>query len=524
MAKVRQPSYGPAPEAPAGRGTGGDDPEFAAIKKRLKDAQTDRNRHRSTLDEIMRFAMPWRPRFDQTERNRADAMELFDSTAITSLHDFGADLMATLTPIYADWLEVVPAKELQPGALKALAPDLKRYQDVVFSEMRRSNFYEAAQEAYRDVGAGTMAMIIEDHDISRPIHCQAVPITDLFIGRGPFGGVDDRFRELNPRHSEIAALWPKAEIDEELAQKIKASPDARCKVHEGLTRDWSDRGNETWKHCVFTKDKKLIGDQVQGMGSCSLITARWSTDSTTAWGIGPLYTCIPDIKTVNKLVELILRNAEKAIDPPFFYDDDGVINLDEGLVPGAAIPRLPGSKADTLESSARFDVAFLTQDDLRQAIRRALFQDGPHQRGDTPPTATQWMEEAAATARRIGAPIGRLVTEWQIPIFQRFAYILAVRGVLPPVKLQGEAVQLNTISPLLRAQRQEEAVRIDRWLEVLSTRFGPQVAQIIVNLFATAEALREAMGVPPTLVNSEEQIAAGLQALVEAAAQKGMAA
>lgn len=522
MAKTPTPSYG---EKPAAKSTpASTDTEFQSVKKRLKAAQTDRNRHRSVLEDIFRFALPWRPRFDQTERPQSDALELFDSTAQTGLHDFGSDMLATLTPIYADWLQVAPAEEMQAAQLKQLERPLADYQRVVFSEMRRSNFYEAAQEAYRDLGHGTMAMMIQDNDISKPIHCQAVPATELDIDRGAFGGVDARFRHLNPRHDEIKVLWPDAVIDDEFAAKIKASPDTRCKVTEGVIRDWSDRGNEANTLTVFTKDRKLQTGKLLGAGSNPLIVARWSTDSTSAWGIGPLYTCLADIKTVNKLIELILRNAEKSVDPATAYDDDGVINIDMGIEPGTWVPRLPGSKIDAIESGARFDVAFMTQDDLRQTILRALFQDKPYQRGKTPPTASQWMDEAADTARRIGAPFGRLITEWQIPVFQRFAFLLSKRGKLPAVELNGNAVQINPISPLLRSQQQEEATRIDRYLEVLSTRFGPQVAQLIVNLFETADALRKSMGVSAKIVNDPETIKANLQQLMQAMQQQGQGA
>jgi hypothetical protein len=98
------------------------------------------------------------------------------------------------------------------------------------------------------------------------------------------------------------------------------------------------------------------------------------------------------------------------------------------------------------------------RDELRSVIRRAHYQDKPEQLGKTPPSATQWADERAERARRMGTPATNLVLELQIPIYTRFSYILERRGTLPKVVLNGQAVTLEPVSPLLRAQEQEEVI------------------------------------------------------------------
>ena len=59
------------------------------------------------------------------------------------------------------------------------------------------------------------------------------------------------------------------------------------------------------------------------------------------------------------------------------------------------IPKAVGSTLEVIESKGKFDVLWLEMEDLRASVKRAHYQDGPDQPGKTPPTATQWADEAA---------------------------------------------------------------------------------------------------------------------------------
>jgi hypothetical protein len=110
-------------------------------------------------------------------------------------------------------------------------------------------------------------------------------------------------------------------------------------------------------------------------------------------------------------------------------------------VPGTGMPRAVGSKApEMMESKGRFDVQFMELDDLRSSIRRAHYQDRPEQQGKTPPTATQWADEAAERARRMGSPATNLVIELAYPIIKRFAYLLTEARRAAKDRLNGNQV------------------------------------------------------------------------------------
>lgn len=476
------------------------------VNKRLLAAENDLSRHKSRITDCYRFALPWRHGFDQNEpKDQLD--DLFDSTAMTVLEDFAADMLNTFTPSKAAWVSVTPVETFRQPDLATMKIDLERHQSVVFSEMARSNLYQALQEAYLDLGPGTMALCIQDRGPSRPIHCEAIPITELVIERGPFGMVNGRFRK-RPEMSgeEVRATWPRASLTE---QQKRAG---KLKVVEALWRDWSDIGNETWKYTVVCGSDVVFERAEKGRGACAIVVARWSKDSTTAWGIGPTYRSLPDIKTLNHIKYLELKRLEYIVDPVTSYEDDGVTNLDNGVQPGDWLPRATGTEPPVpVESEARFDISSLKADELTSSVRRAHYQDRPQQLGRTPPSATQWADEAAERARRMGTPATNLVIELQYPIFERFAWLLQKRGRLPKVEYNGKTVALQPISPLLRAQEQEEVVRLDRFVELLSARFGPDVVTAVVKVLPYARRLASRLGVDESLINTEQELQAAIE-------------
>jgi hypothetical protein len=96
--------------------------------------------------------------------------------------------------------------------------------------------------------------------------------------------------------------------------------------------------------------------------------------------------------------------------------------------------------------------------------------------------------------------------------------------------MDGRAVQLQPISPLLRAQEQEEVVRNDRWAELIISRFGPQFGAVIIDMFKYSDEQRRLLGVKPELQRKEAEIADAIKQLMPVlqhfagAAQSGQAA
>jgi len=486
------------------------DPLLKEMARLVARAKTDRSRHQARIADCYRYTMPWRHAFNQSQ-TVPDLDVIFDGTAGVVLEDFAADMLNTFTPQKNNWVTAQPVVKLETGDNNKIKDSLAKYQSVVFGAMGASNLYMALQEAYMDLGPGTMILLINDIDPTKPYHCEAIPAPEMLLVRGPYGYIGGYFREKKYFRSEIKTLWPNADLSK-LGEAPVDGSDPEYDVTDGCWRDWTDKGDEAYHYVVEAQGKKLYHKPYKGAGSCPFIGARWGRDSTTAWGCGPTYRTLPEIKTLNHVRYTNLKNYDKHVDPPTSYVDDGVMNVDNGVEAGLWIPRAQGSDApEPLESKTRFDVSMFEIDELRSMIRRAHYQDRPEQQGKTPPSATQWADEAAERARRMGTPATTLVHELQYPLFRRFAYLEGQRGNLPKVQIEGVDVALQPISPLLRAQEQEAVVRRDKFCELIVARFGPQVGMIIIDLIEYAKLQGKDMGIETSMIRNEQDIDAAIK-------------
>lgn len=509
-----------AQKAPGPPATTPADPVEEKLHKKMcqlvQRAVIDRARHQARIADCYKFTMPWRHKFYQTTAT-VDLDEIFDSTAMTVLEDFAADMLNTFTPQKNDWLSEAPVETMNAGDANIISKPLAARQRVVFSEMARSNLYQAMQSNYLDLGISTMCLLVTDIDAAKPLHCEAIPQTDLLLARGPYGTVSP-FRRKTYLREEVAVLWPDADLskcDQGHWTEAAAGAEQEWEVTDGCWRDWEEKGSEKYHYVVECRGKIIYRKEYTGPGSCPFIVAAWSKDSTTAWGVGPTYRELPTIKTLNHVRFLDLKNYDKFGDPVTSYEDDGVTNIDGGIEPGTWIPRAPGSKPpEVIESKGNFDAKVFERDELRSSLRRAHYQDRPEQLGKTPPSATQWADEAAERARRMGTPATNLVQDWQIPIYQRYVYLLTQRGTLKKIQVNGKDIALQPISPLLRAQEQEVVVRNDRFAELIVSRFGPQVAMIVIDIVAYANQQADKLGIDKSLVRDQAAIADAIQQLM----------
>jgi hypothetical protein len=217
---------------------------------------------------------------------------------------------------------------------------------------------------------------------------------------------------------------------------------------------------------------------------------------------------------VNKVVELVLKNASISVTGIWQADDDGVLNpANIQLVPGSIIPKAVGSAGLTpLQAPGRFDISSLLLDDLRGRIRHALLVDRLGAIGSRKMTATEVLERSSEMTRLLGATYGRLQAELLTPLLSRAMSILRRRGEIPDLTLDGRLVDLQYMSPLARLQAQQDVQSTLLWLET-TARMGAE-AMATVDLPATARWLGDRLGVPGQLIRDID-LPTGLLELAE---------
>jgi hypothetical protein len=415
---------------------------------------------------------------------------IFDATAADSAEQLAASLLAELTPPWSRWFGLAPARAMEGDTEAAIA--LEDVAEVLQGHFDRSNFALEMHQAFLDlVIAGTGLLLVEEAPVGEAsaLRFTAVPLREAVLEEGPSGRLDTVFRAARLTEAALRERYPDAPLPP------AAEDDAEAPRHRVLEAVWPDARGTAFRAVMLT-DR---GPVVVGEGRFAqnpFIGFRWLKAPGEVYGRGPVAKALPDIRTANKVVELVLKNASIAATGIWQADDDGVLNpATVRLEPGAIIPKAPGSSGLTpLAAPGNFDVSQLVLTDLRARIRGALLADriGPERRDNM--TATEVLERAAQTARLLGATYGRLQAELLTPLVARCLSILRRRGEIPPLLLDGRDTVLRYRSPLAQVQGRSDAANTLLFLQAVRA-MGPE-AIATIDLPAAARWLGRTLSAP----------------------------
>lgn len=494
---------------------------------RLKECRDQKSWFKSDLEEAYFFTAPRRVRQidsqSQTQQPPGDDGLLNTSIGRECAQDFVTEVMNTFLAEHEPWARRRAGADIPPKVWQQVADQVEQDDRAVFEAIKASNFYPAfAMGALPDLALGTLAMWIDDLRPAEPIVCQPVPLRELEINVGPYGQIDDRFIIRRPKHRQLPAVLPGVRLPREITDKYQGRPHERCEVSWGFWRLW-DRPDETWQHVVMVAGQVVHQALLTGAGSCPLVVGRWGPDPMYAYGHGPTVEALPDLRHHDEIRGLQIEYLDRAVSPPFVYPDDGVINFEAGIEPGMGYPARPGSADDfkSLLFEGDADFTFYSEADLIRRIKRLHFNDKPEQRGDTPPTATQWYDEMLMSQRRIGTPGRAFWAEFPAPVFQRFAYILEKRGTIRPIKVDGKAVALQPYNPAAKAVEQQDVQTAMRFVEFMNASFR-EASMALINAPETAANLKQKLGDQLVVLNDPEQIAGAIKQFAPLIAGGGM--
>jgi hypothetical protein len=480
----------------------------AELLRRWRKAKEGRAVWEGHWRECCDYAMPQRA-FEADRTPGAKRTEkLFDGTAPDAVDQLAASLLAQLTPPWSPWFQLEPGGEVEPGLRSELAKPLAEAAEQLKAQLDHSNFAVEIHQCYLDlVTLGTASLLFEEAEPGEPsaFRFAAVPMAEAVLEEGPEGKLDATFRRAELTLAQLERRFPEAAVPDELRRAAEQEPERRFGVVEAVLPDGAAY---RWSAALEDGPGEAGALLAEGrFGQSPFINFRWLKAPGEVYGRSPVMKALPDIKTANKVVELVLKNASIAVAGIWQADDDGVLNpANVRLVPGAIIPKAVGSAGLTpLEAPGRFDISQLMLDDLRARIRHALLVDKLGQIADPRMTATEVLERSSEMSRLIGAAFGRLQAELLGPLVRRAIAILRRRGELPDFALDGREVGLRFTSPLARVQSQGELAGALQWLQQAAA-LGPE-ALAVIDAAEAARWLGRALGAPERLMRPATEAA-----------------
>ena len=480
------------------------------VLNRSNKAFTRKELWRTIYEDCYRYALPQRNLYEGYYEGNVPGQNkmnmIFDSTAIHSVQRFANRIQSGLFPPYKKWCRLEPGNEIPADRRAEVQSALDIYMEKMFSVLRQSNFDLAIGEFLLDLSVGTAAMLIQPGDDINPVQFTPVPQYLIALEEGPSGSVDNVYRKYKIRAEAITREFPDAEISETFQQMIDDKPQEMIELIEAVIVD-TERQDYSY-HIIHEKTKEEI--VYRKMDQSPWVVARYMKVPGEVFGRGPLVTALPDIKTLNKTLELLLKNASIACAGVYTAADDGVINPSNiRITPGSIIPVArnggpQGASLAPLPRSGDFNVSQIVINDLRMNIKKTLLDDSLPPDNMSARSATEIVERMKELAQNMGAAFGRLITETMVPIIRRVLYIMDQKGLIQlPLKVNGLEIKVTPVSPLAKAQNLDEVNEVMQFYQIANALGPGGVAEIKPDAIATY--VGDKLGIPSELRTSPEE-------------------
>lgn len=489
---------------------------------RFDNAWKVREQWRDLQEDVFEFCLPNRNIFPKHQPGEHKQDRVFDSTALIASQRFVSRLQTGLTPPFERWFELKAGPAITDENQKQqLNRELSDVTDMIFHVLESSNFNVVIAELYSELIVGTGAMLVLEGDFRKPVHFIAVPTAQLALAEGPHNGIDEIYREWKLKARLVKRTWPDANTPAEWDNKGKEG-DKEVKIIEAT---YWDTTKNNWAYEVLwrgeEKKQELVNREYK---ENPMIVTRWTKMPGEVFGRGPGVIALPDIKTANKVVEMVLKNGALAIASPFLVADDGVTNPDTIRMAPNAMIRVAstggnsGASIVPLETSRNFNVAQIILEDQRNNIKKILFDnqlppiEGPVR------SATEIIERMRDLREDIGAAFPRIKHELINNLIRRVVHILDRLGLisLNSDLLNQLFVKVQVVSPLAKKQNLDDVQTFIQWAQILISLVGPQALAVQAKTEDFGLWLANKLGVDGKLTRSTTERDQKEQELIEA--------
>ena len=494
------------------------------VLKRHEKALIKKEDFRNLYEEAYEFALPQRNLYDGHYDGKVGGTKkmnrVFDSTAINSTQRFANRMQSGIFPPQRKWCRLEPGPDIPEDRKAEAQAALDIYNDRLFSTLKQSNFDIAIGEFLLDLSVGTAVMMVQPGDEVNPINFIPVPQYLVSIEEGANGQVDNVYRRIRMKGEAIQRQWIDADIPSELQKKIDDKPTDDVELVEATVFD-QKRGDYCY-HVIHKESKTEL--VYRRMEYSPWIVSRYAKVAGEIYGRGPLITALPDVKTLNKTLELVLKNASLSISGVYTAADDGVLNPNTvKIMPGAIIPvaRNGGPQGESLRPLPRagdFNVSQIVMNDLRQNIKRILLDESLPPDNMSARSATEVVERMKELSQNLGSAFGRLINETMIPLVSKMLQVMDERGIITlPLKVNGLEVKISPVAPLAMAQNMEDVQNILQYAQI-AQQAGP-AGQTTIKIEEMMDYIAEKLGVPQAIRPTPQERMMMKQQMAQAAQQ-----
>lgn len=491
------------------------------IVKRVSQLDSERQNYATFWQDVSYYVVPRKSYITRTKTPGSKyPYDIYDTTAMQANMVLAAGLHSYLTNPNSKWfsLRLEDEEIMQNQDVKEWLQDTE---DRMYNALNSSNFNQQIHELYLDLGVFGCACMYEEDDEVDGIRFYSRDIAEIYLCENEKEKIDTVYRKFKMTARQAYDKWGEAAGEvvmnfiekKEFDKQVEFIHAVMPRYERDVTKD--DATNMPFESTYIEVSKKHLINQ-SGYREFPYFTPRFNKNSGEVWGSSPAMVLFADIKMLNEMVKVLIRSAQKQVDPPLVLPHDGYL-LPIKYGPAALNFRIKGSADDKIEplaTGANISIGLEIISQWQAIIKKGFFVDlflllADPARKDM--TATEVMQRVEEKMLILAPVLGRLMNEFLDPLITRTFNIMWRTGKLmpPPELIQNMQYKIEYISPLARAQKLDQMKSINSFIALVSqiAMAKPDVIDN-VNEDEIVNDVQQLYGVNPKYVRDSEQVRA----------------
>lgn len=497
------------------------------LNKQLSQLKAERLSFEPHWRELSDFTRPRSTRFTASEVNRGDRRnsKIIDPAAVMAARTLSSGMMSGITSPARPWFRLAtPDRDLMDyGPVKLWLETVEQRMNEVFN---RSNLYQSLPLMYEDLGTfatGAMAVVADPQRVIRTV---PFPTGSFYIANGPDLSVDTAVREFSMTVRQVITEFGTDAVSDTVKSQWNSGQYGQWvnvvhAVYPNLDRQTGklEAKHKAYKSVYYeanSTDDKLLRES--GYDEFPIMAPRWEVNGEDVYGSScPGMVALGSVKALQLLQRRKAQMIDKITNPPL-QAPASIKSQRISTIPGG-INYLPMADVNN-QIKPLFQIPAngtngLLEDiqDTRQIIDHAYFVD-LFRMMQTVNTRSMPVEAVAEMREEkllmLGPVLQRLDSELLDKLINRTFSVMAENNLLPvpPDEMQGMQLKVEYISVMAQAQKAIGVSSIERFIGFTSGigQFKPDALDKI-NVDETIDAYAASIGVPPSVVATNEQVA-----------------
>ncbi|KKY70275.1 tail protein [Morganella morganii] len=497
------------------------------LNKQLSQLKAERLSFEPHWRELSDFTRPRSTRFTASEVNRGDRRnsKIIDPAAVMAARTLSSGMMSGITSPARPWFRLAtPDRDLMDyGPVKLWLETVEQRMNEVFN---RSNLYQSLPLMYGDLGTfatGAMAVVADPQRVIRTV---PFPTGSFYIANGADLSVDTAVREFSMTVRQVITEFGMDAVSDTVKSQWNSGQYGQWvnvvhAVYPNLDRQTGklEAKHKAYKSVYYeatSTDDKLLRES--GYDEFPIMAPRWEVNGEDVYGSScPGMVALGSVKALQLLQRRKAQMIDKITNPPL-QAPASIKSQRISTIPGG-INYLPMADVNN-QIKPLFQIPAngtngLLEDiqDTRQIIDHAYFVD-LFRMMQTVNTRSMPVEAVAEMREEkllmLGPVLQRLDSELLDKLINRTFSVMAENNLLPvpPDEMQGMQLKVEYISVMAQAQKAIGVSSIERFIGFTSGigQFK-QEALDKINVDETIDAYAASIGVPPSVVATNEQVA-----------------